>query len=1074
MSSSGFESTTGTHGPAPHVMFAAPGVSAQPRHYERRPLEAAPPTAIILGFSRGVRHLDPLKSYPRALRRVESGRVALEITLNALADVGLTAPHFVGGYHVEKVLEDFADRVHVSFLADWENRGPAAALQLVSEHLAGELLILDADFIFYPGAFSGPLRTDLFVGVTPTAANAAADCANESATRQSCPLLWIENDRLTAIGDRPSPSAQPCLWQGMIRTTGAGSRSLRSAVERLASRDRHATLTDVLAELLAGGAGIHAGDIGHVSYSLDSDRPLARSLLGTKAETLARLRGVLRTAKILDQYSFSLGEWEDHPERILGEVQEAFAVERLVVRSSSQAEDGWQESSAGKFASVLDVPRRSRDELAAAIRHVAKSYKADGSAAGQDQVLIQPMLDNVVASGVALTRAPVDGGPYVVVNFEESPRTDAVTAGIGQELQTHWVFKSAATPPSSPLVRQVVETVGELETLLEHDRLDVEFAVDAHGQLYVLQVRPLVQATDRLDLDDDDVGAECRLSGAFVTGLFQRHPLLAGKTTVLANMPDWNPAEMIGVCPKPLALSLYQGLITSETWSVARAACGYRDVRPAPLLMSIGGRPYIDVRTSLNSFLPRDLSDDVAEKVVDVAVERLTANPHWHDKLEFDVTATFFPPDFPQAYRFFRMAGLNSAEFLEFGAALARLTDRMIASPLAPMDEQLAAFDELQARRRRVLDACRDHALSAPRAIGLLYEDAKRFGVLPFSILARYGFVALGMLQSLVRLGIFAANEIGVIQNALPTVARAIVMDFEAVRRERLDLDEFLRRHGHLRPSSYDICSPNYHNGVDTYFDFQSPVEDQPATAGHRDEAYARRLFLSRREAIDGALRQSGFTFDADVLWEFVAAAIPGRERGKYEFTKNLDAILELVASHAQTRGFARDEAAFLRIETIVNGSHDSPSPAERTMWSREILLGKKRHWLSQSIKLPPVIRGLDDFSHFQEFAHEANFIGSGTVTAQTVHLDGTHPHPDIEGKIVILENADPGYDWILAHGIAGLVTKFGGVASHMAIRAAEFGFPAAIGCGESLFNRAKSARVLTVDCLARKIVATA
>ena len=31
-------------------------------------------------------------------------------------------------------------------------------------------------------------------------------------------------------------------------------------------------------------------------------------------------------------------------------------------------------------------------------------------------------------------------------------------------------------------------------------------------------------------------------------------------------MPDWNPAEIIGKKPRPLALSLYQELITNHTW----------------------------------------------------------------------------------------------------------------------------------------------------------------------------------------------------------------------------------------------------------------------------------------------------------------------------------------------------------------------------------------------------------------------------------------------------------------------------------------------------------------------------
>ena len=47
-------------------------------------------------------------------------------------------------------------------------------------------------------------------------------------------------------------------------------------------------------------------------------------------------------------------------------------------------------------------------------------------------------------------------------------------------------------------------------------------------------------------------------------------------------MPDWNPAEMIGIRPRPLALSLYQNLITDSTWAYQRDNYGYRNVRGFP------------------------------------------------------------------------------------------------------------------------------------------------------------------------------------------------------------------------------------------------------------------------------------------------------------------------------------------------------------------------------------------------------------------------------------------------------------------------------------------------------------
>ena len=52
-----------------------------------------------------------------------------------------------------------------------------------------------------------------------------------------------------------------------------------------------------------------------------------------------------------------------------------------------------------------------------------------------------------------------------------------------------------------------------------------------------------------------------------------------------------------------------------------------------------------------------------------------------------------------------------------------------------------------------------------------------------------------------------------------------------------------------------------------------------------------------------------------------------------------------------------------------------------------------------------------------------------------------------LKDKLVLIENADPGYDWLFnIFKIKGLITKFGGSNSHMAIRCNELQIPAAIG----------------------------
>ena len=86
---------------------------------------------------------------------------------------------------------------------------------------------------------------------------------------------------------------------------------------------------------------------------------------------------------------------------------------------------------------------------------------------------------------------------------------------------------------------------------------------------------------------------------------------LIGKKRYFTTMTDWNPAEIIGLKPKPLAISLYQSLITDEIWSESRVNLGYKDVIKMPLLYSFYGTPYIDLRTDMNSFLIPELSKKI-------------------------------------------------------------------------------------------------------------------------------------------------------------------------------------------------------------------------------------------------------------------------------------------------------------------------------------------------------------------------------------------------------------------------------------------------------------------------------
>ena len=97
-------------------------------------------------------------------------------------------------------------------------------------------------------------------------------------------------------------------------------------------------------------------------------------------------------------------------------------------------------------------------------------------------------------------------------------------------------------------------------------------------------------------------------------------------------------------------------------------------------------------------------------------------------------------------------------------------------------------------------------------------------------------------------------------------------------------------------------------------------------------------------------------------------------------------------------------------------------------------------------------------------------FAQDHDVIADAAVLEGSKHSEELAGKIVLIPQADPGYDWLFGHGIAGLVTMYGGANSHMAIRAAELNLAAAIGVGEQSYSALARARIIDLDCMSKKV----
>jgi hypothetical protein len=206
-------------------------------------------------------------------------------------------------------------------------------------------------------------------------------------------------------------------------------------------------------------------------------------------------------------------------------------------------------------------------------------------------------------------------------------------------------------------------------------------------------------------------------------------------------------------------------------------------------------------------------------------------------------------------------------------------------------------------------------------------------------------------------------------------------------------------------------------------------------------------------------------------LVEYARRAITGREWGKFVFTRNLSDALQSLLRWGESEGLSRDDLSFLPWSELTAVLREPLLDYADRYFIGKAEEGRCALRAAQALKLGYLLRGVRDMYVVPLYRSIANYIGSGRIEAPVQVLDGRSTATvKLFGKIACIENADPGFDWIFSKGIKGLITKFGGTNSHMAIRCAEFGLPAAIGCGEQMFQRMSSCGTALLDCDGKRL----
>jgi len=732
----------------------------------------------------------------------------------------------------------------------------------------------------------------------------------------------------------------------------------------------------------------------------------------------------------------------------------------LIVRSSGVNEDHAASSHAGIYASII-VREPDLAAVVAAVKtcwaslwtEAAWTYRerfGRSNVTTEMAVLVQRLVP-AACSGVAFSADPLTSDRSTVV-IEAGRGEAAATLPVEGAPEEYLVRLDAGQPPRvhhrngrrSESVASVA-CLGTLEALelarlvkvVEHVMgapMDVEWVFDGLT-FWVVQARP-------------------------ITTLAEPGGATGGEDTLWTRA---NLKEVFPELPSPLALS-YLSVALNRMFSAYHEGQGFALPSGAGLVGVFRGRPYLNLTLMHNMTLARGGDPGIVGRLFGGATDTASMPPpgpparaSLHDRLRLarEMLATFFRTP-RRGRRLFRAIRRQAADYS--AVRLEALDDAAMRAHLHQLRQSLLQESTVRRLHEVVSAQSRafmvlDQLLAAwiPDGADLLLKRLMTgLGTLPNARMA-YQLMALGSLAaSEPRARAFFAGEL----------SEAAVRGHRATLRGTrflAGLDAFLEEFGHRGPYESDVMSPRFSEDLTPVLRLvrlyaQAGIQQDPTQ--HAAERSAVRQ--AARDEVRRALRQGQGRLAFGVRWTvFVIAcrALQGllalRDECRH-VTTYLVAHLRCVSleigrrAARENRLAAAEDVFFLTWQELPDVLDMPPRDWREIVRARRA--ARRRH---AQLPAPDLLRGHEAVEASEE-AEEPNGdlrgfgVSPGVVRGTVKVLRPGQEIRDLTGNIVVFPTIEPTLTPIFPL-VGGVVAEMGGLLSHAAILAREYGLPAIV-----------------------------
>jgi len=782
-----------------------------------------------------------------------------------------------------------------------------------------------------------------------------------------------------------------------------------------------------------------------------------------KAQNLEYLNSFkIKNIEIPKFIFFNVEDWKKNREKLILQIKKELN-KKICIRSSFYKEDNAKSSLAGKFDSFINIENNNKN-IINSVENLIVQYKGFDSKKKfflKNYFIIQNYIRSSICSGVITNYALGDGAPYYSINYNDlSNSTLSVTAGDKDSFRVLHISRNSKENIRSQKFKKIIDAIKKIEKIYNFKPLDIEFAIGKNLKVYILQIRPISTTFKWKVIDENRFQLLLNKSEKKYQKIKKKN-IQYGKKAIFGLMPDWNPAEIIGFQPNLFSYSLYKFLVTDKIWAIARDEMGYKKLKKPKLVYSFTGKPFVDLRMSFNSLLPKLLNKKLEKKIITFWIDEIIKKPYFHDKIEFEITDNCFyfglKNKISKKYNF-----LKKKEKKIFYDSLKSLTNKILKEYRDNFLEMNKKIIDLEKFRVQIIKNFLIKDKSEIKFSKKLLTKCKKQGVIPFAKQARNAFISKKILISLVDSKVLSKKSYFNILKKLETISHDYILDQKNLDLNKIKRRKFTKKYFHLRPNSYDISNKRYdekilsnemdHNEINRLLNFDIKKIDNIITK----KEYTK---------INTLLKKNKIETDVSNLLNFCISSLKLRENYKFMFTRTLSDGIQLL------RNFSNKEKISDHISnTTIKSIYQIKEKKDISKIKKRSFNNIKISEYYNYVKLPYLIVSNNDFFVSSILLSKPNFISDKNVTGKLIFLDGKSKSINLKNKIAVIENADPGFDWIFSKKIKGLITKFGGVNSHMSIRCEELNIPAIIGFGDDNFSKLEDNSIVNIDCKLQKI----